>query len=134
MVLSIFSSSPFPLFLSCSLIPPLPVGAFSSVFLGTHQNDICAIKKLNVEFNHDSHESKLDVLEKEAGLLSSLGAHPNIIQFKGMCLKDGQYLLVMEFAPGGSLDQLLRKKKDLCFAIIIDWTSQIANGMNHLHS
>jgi len=76
---SSFSSSSFFLSLNCVgcvfclifclFFPCFSAGAFSSVFLGTHQNDICAIKKLNIVVNPDAQQSQVDLLEKEAHLL-----------------------------------------------------------------
>lgn len=49
-------------------------------------------------------------LAAEAAILRSLkGAHPNLVQYYGMCRLPGHEALVMEFAEYGSLEHLLHR-------------------------
>ena len=47
-------------------------------------------------------------LGAEADILLGLGRHPNLVRFIGMYRADPDVMLITEFAPLGSLDNLLR--------------------------
>lgn len=60
--------------------------------------------------------------------------HPNIIQLKGICFEKPHFCLIMEYAKGGSLGNLLSVRK-LGFPpyILIKWALQVSHGMQYLH-
>ncbi|XP_064421285.1 mitogen-activated protein kinase kinase kinase 9 [Latimeria chalumnae] len=58
--------------------------------------------------------------------------HPNIIALRGVCLKEPNLCLIMEFARGGSLNRVLSGKR-IPPHILVNWAVQIARGMNYLH-
>ncbi|ELV10984.1 Mitogen-activated protein kinase kinase kinase 9 [Tupaia chinensis] len=58
--------------------------------------------------------------------------HPNIIALRGVCLKEPNLCLVMEFARGGPLNRVLSGKR-IPPDILVNWAVQIARGMNYLH-
>lgn len=92
------------------------------MYYGFWKGQEVAIKKLT---------RTADIMEAE--VLSGL-SHRNIIQFFGACTDPLNALIVMEFAPNGTLFSLLR---DTTFEIgpklVMEWTKQIASGMNYLH-
>nr|XP_033809399.1 mitogen-activated protein kinase kinase kinase 9 isoform X2 [Geotrypetes seraphini] len=58
--------------------------------------------------------------------------HPNIIALRGVCLKEPNLCLIMEFARGGTLNGVLYGKH-IPPDILVNWAVQIAKGMHYLH-
>jgi len=58
--------------------------------------------------------------------------HPNIISLKGVCLKEPDLCLVMEFARGGCLYKVLAGRH-LPPDVLVEWALQIARGVHYLH-
>jgi len=79
----------------------------------------------------DNPRDTLESVRREAKLFWFLD-HPNIIKLKGVCLKEPNLCLVMEYARGGSLYQAL-KGRHLVPDVLLDWAKQIADGMHYLH-
>lgn len=96
-------------------------GAQGSVYVATYQNELVAVKKMR------------DKCETEIKHLRKLN-HRNIIAFKGVCTQSANYCIVMEFCPYGQLYEYLKRCEYMPPAQIIDWSHQIASGMNYLHS
>lgn len=96
-------------------------GAQGAVFLGKLNGEEVAVKKVR------------DVKETDIKNLRKLN-HPNIIPFKGVCTQAPCYCIIMEYCPYGQLYEILRDGKELPPRLILDWSNQIASGMNYLHS
>jgi len=79
----------------------------------------------------DNPRENLESVRREAKLFWFLD-HPNIIKLKGVCLKEPNLCLVMEYARGGSLYQALGGRH-LAPDVLLDWAKQIADGMHYLH-
>ena len=79
----------------------------------------------------DNPRDNLESVRREAKLFWFLD-HPNIIKLKGVCLKEPNLCLVMEYARGGSLYQALNGRH-LAPEVLLDWAKQIAGGMHYLH-
>ncbi|XP_076362033.1 mitogen-activated protein kinase kinase kinase 20-like [Tachypleus tridentatus] len=99
-------------------------GAFGSVYraLWISQKKIVAVKKLLV-------------LEKEAQVLSIL-SHKNVIKFYGAVTQPPNFCIVTEYAENASLYAFLQEQDHnsmLSFDRIINWSIDIASGMNYLH-
>ena len=99
-------------------------GAQGCVFKGLLNNAEVAIKKVkSKEEANIRHLRKLN--------------HPNLVKFKGVSFNgDKFYCIIMEFCPYGQLYTYLNntnQKAVLKPARMMDWSKQIANGMNYLH-
>ncbi len=70
--------------------------------------------------------------QREALSASSL-SHPNIVEVYDVGEDDGQYYIVMEYCPGKTLKQLLKKRGSLTTTEVIDIMMQITDGMAHAH-
>ena len=127
----------------------------------SQSRQLVAIKQARIEANHgDVHSLSLirQSVCNEANVLQML-RHVNIIELKGYCLVDSPspplgvvcnstsnstaspptvapfYALVMEYAPGGSLQRLLSARRlGLPPYILINWAAQVARGMLYLHN
>lgn len=70
--------------------------------------------------------------QREALSASSL-SHPNIVEVYDVGEDDGQYYIVMEYCPGKTLKQLLKRRGNLTITEVIDIMLQITDGMAHAH-
>jgi len=80
---------------------------------------------------NDNPRDNVESVRREAKLFWFLD-HNNIIKLKGVCLREPNLCLVMEYARGGSLYQALNGRH-LVPDVLIDWAKQIADGMHYLH-
>lgn len=70
------------------------------------------------------------------GRIFAKSHHRNIIQFYGVCpsIKTQNVSLVMEYAHGGSLSQILQRRgRGLMPDCFLNYGKQIAEGMKYLH-
>ena len=107
------------------------IGGFGKVFRAIYQGQEVAVKVAKTT-TFDSLKAVQDVIS-EAEKFAHL-AHNNVCALVGVVLvKD--VCLVMEYARGGALSELLHKKGvSLPVHIILDWALQVADGMNYLHN
>lgn len=106
------------------------VGGFGKVYHGFWGDQEVAIKAAKIDPDEDVNSTMRNVV-KEARLFSLL-SHPNIISLKGVCLKQPNLCIVLEYAQGGAINRFLTGNK-LPPQILVDWALQIAVGMNYLH-
>ena len=59
--------------------------------------------------------------------------HPNIVAFLGVCNESTNHCIVMEYCPYGQLYEYLKDCDQMPPTQIVDWSYQIASGMNYLH-
>ena len=76
-------------------------------------------------------------LEREINFLEQL-KHPNIIKYHGRRIRDDQPQMIMEFAKGGSLDDLLKEKNEKNEILPIEFKlkliKQLADALKYIHS
>ncbi|GAA0159823.1 transmembrane signal receptor [Lithospermum erythrorhizon] len=96
-----------------------------SVYRGVIKGDLAAIKRMNGD------------VSKEISLLSKIN-HINLIRLSGVCVSEGDWYLVYEYATNGSLsDWILKNSTDQKF---LNWTQRIqitldvATGLDYLHN
>lgn len=59
--------------------------------------------------------------------------HRNVVAFIGVAATENAFCIVMEFCPNGQLCEYLKYCSTLPPVQVIDWSKQIASGMNYLH-
>ncbi|KAL5105866.1 Mitogen-activated protein kinase kinase kinase 12 [Taenia crassiceps] len=96
-------------------------GAQGSVYKATLRGRVIAVKKVSKQS------------ETEIRHLRGL-CHPNVVQFLGVSIDGPWYSILMEYCPNGTFFELLHNNPPVNIDNIIDWTQQIAQGMNYLHS
>eukprot|EP00118_Oscarella_pearsei_P001129 m.6681 g.6681 ORF g.6681 m.6681 type:complete len:981 (+) comp16564_c0_seq2:2505-5447(+) len=106
------------------------VGGFSKVHRALYLGDEVAVKAARYD-DFDDEASALRAILQEASLFNIL-IHPNIIALLGVCVQPPNYCLVMEFARGGTLSNVISKYQ-LPPPVLVDWALQIARGMHYLH-
>lgn len=95
----------------------------------------CAVKK---RWLKEDSEKKTEEKDKEKQVSACLRwmalHHPHLIKVYDISLEHPAIYILMEYACGGSLKDVLSKcKSDLPLDILKDWGFQIAEGMAHLH-
>ena len=61
------------------------------------------------------------------------GLSDNFFFTRGVCIQSPVFCIVMEYCPFGTLFNLLRDGKEVHPKKLVEWTKQIATGMNYLH-
>lgn len=107
------------------------VGGFGKVFRGKWKGEEVAIKAAR-QNPDESVNVTIENVRQEAKLFWLLN-HENIAALKGVCLKEPNLCLVMEYAAGGSLNRVLSGGRRIPPDILLDWAMQIARGMQYLH-
>ena len=115
-------------------------GAFGKVYRGRWDTTDVALKKIDVEHARQhlslSDEEVMEALEWEVARLATC-SHPGIVQFHGICHKEGAPYLVMEFCHQGSLQAALQKgQKDgqpIPASRLWQWMTEISQALAYLH-
>uniref|UniRef100_H3AIR1 Mitogen-activated protein kinase kinase kinase n=1 Tax=Latimeria chalumnae TaxID=7897 RepID=H3AIR1_LATCH len=106
------------------------IGGFGKVYRAIWRGEEVAVKAARQDPDEDVCQT-VENVRQEAKLFAML-RHPNIIALRGVCLKEPNLCLIMEFARGGSLNRVLSGKR-IPPHILVNWAVQIARGMNYLH-
>ena len=115
------------------LIDVTGVGAFGKVYRAVWNDQEVAVKVARPENYQDLSEIVEDVT-KEAKLFS-IFRHRNIVGLFGVCLKEPNFCLVLEYARGGALSRVLSTHgRTIPPSVLLDWAIQIARGMYYLHN
>ncbi|UJR13381.1 hypothetical protein I4U23_000397 [Adineta vaga] len=100
-------------------------GIEGSVFHGKLNGQDVACKRVkNKEETNIKHLKKLN--------------HVNVIKFRGISIASPFFYIVMEYCAYGSLYDLLKRRRDNRSCTkptqVLDWSRQIASGVDYLHS
>ncbi len=106
-------------------------GAFGVVYQAKRGLEDVVVKQLKLQPNQGLSPEALVDFENEAGVLEKLRSQ-FIIAIRGICTQP--YCMVLEFASGGSLDDLLRKNTSLDWGKKLTIASDIGKGLAFLHS
>ena len=106
------------------------VGGFGKVHRGIYLGEDVAVKVAKTT-TFDSLKAVRDVIS-EAEKFAHL-AHENVCSLIGVVLVQ-DVCLVMEYAKGGALSEVLHKRGvSLPVSVILDWAMQIGSGLTYLH-
>ncbi|KAH9529739.1 hypothetical protein DERF_003606 [Dermatophagoides farinae] len=106
-------------------------GGFGQVHRGIYQNEMVAIKE--PIYHQQKSMNMINKSLKEEARLQFYLNHPNIIKIHGLSMNQKKIYLVMEYAAGKSLRELLTKHS-LSPEIIINFAKQISSAMEYLHN
>jgi serine/threonine protein kinase len=108
-------------------------GGYGSVHKGLHipTGNIVALKIINL----DTPEDEVTALQREVALLSQLRDAPNITKYFGCYLDGARVWIVMEFAQGGSVRDLMKASKDSCLEEkhVVILIREVLIGLSYLH-
>lgn len=110
------------------IIRPLGSGGFGSVYLA---RDTWLDIKVAIKVPH-KQSIELYKLLKEPRLQAALN-HPNIVRVIAAEKEKQIFFMVMEYVKGKTLEKILEKEKVLPLERAIDFTKQIAHGIEHAH-
>lgn len=118
--------------------PSLGHGSFGKVYRGSWQHGSIkqevAIKELLSQI--DLEQVKVDLeLKREVKSMVRLRRHDNIIRLFGVCVEPGHCSLIMEYAPKGSLCDVLHRgeSKNWTWPVRFNIASGISKGLEYLH-
>jgi len=108
-------------------------GTFSTVYLyrDLHTGIYYAVK--SIKYDQITHGYSKEKFNEEIELHLRM-RHPNIITLHSYIIQENSYQLIMEYAEGGTLDELIKRKKLLNYDQAIFLFGQICNGIKFLHS
>lgn len=118
-------------FAELNLEEVIGAGGFGKVYRGAWRGEEVAVKAARQDPDEDISVTAESV-RQEARLFWML-RHPNIIALRGVCLREPNLCLVMEYARGGALNRALAGKK-VPPRVLVNWAVQIATGMDYLHN
>lgn len=109
------------------------IGATSVVYSAQRMDDgkQVALKQLKLDLASANH-AVADFLS-EARLLLGL-RHPNLIQCDDFFFDQGAWWLVLEYLPGGTINQVCANRFNVSRSQKADWMNQIAKAISYLHA
>jgi serine/threonine protein kinase len=111
-----------------ALVKKLGQGGFGEVWLAAADGRRFALKF--------PHRDQVDwkSITQEIGVWTLCGRHPNVMPLVGARNFDGQIAIISEYAPDGSLEDLLKKRGGLSIDEAVIMTDGILRGLQHLHT
>ncbi len=110
-----------------TLVEKLGHGGFGEVWLAEKEDEYFAVKL--------PHKNQVNwkQITQEIGLWTLCGKHRNVMPLVGARNFNGQIAIISEYAPDGSLEDLLREKGKLSELEAVEMTIGILEGLQHLH-
>lgn len=115
-----------------TLIKKLGKGGFGEVWLAEKRTKLVT-KKVAVKLPL-SEQISLETIRQEATLWEQASGHPNVLPIIDADVYDGHIVIVSEYAPDGSLADLLKKQGRLSIEKAIEMIDGILAGLEYLHS
>lgn len=115
-----------------TLIKQLGIGGFGEVWLARNQNDP-ASPHVAIKLPK-SEDVDWQAIVQEIGLWVLCGKHPNVLPFIEARNYNGQIAIISEYAPDGSLRDLLEKQGALSIKQVVEMVIGVLDGLVHLHS
>jgi eukaryotic-like serine/threonine-protein kinase len=112
---------------------PIAHGGMGEIFLATDEvlGREVAIKVLAERYAQDL--ALRERFKREALAAARLSGNHNIVTIFDVDEHDGRPIIVMEYLPGGSLEQRLAGKKPLDTAQVLDWLEDAAAALDAAH-
>lgn len=115
-----------------TLIKQIGRGGFGEVWLAERRTALLTTK-VAVKLPHDSLVN-LETVRQEAILWEQASGHPNILPIIEANIYDEQVVFVSEYAPDGSLADLLNREGQISLEDAVKFTIGITAGLEFLHS
>jgi len=109
----------------------IDTGNFGSVYFGKVRELPAAIKVLK---DSKMTTKAMETFKREVEIVKN-NSHPNIVRYLGVCAEPDKFVIVMEYIPGGNLEQLLHDpKRKISLFHLMRIGKEVALGMNWLHN
>ena len=110
----------------------LAEGGHGHVYRGvdTHTDAPVIIKRLKPDLQEQPE--LVARFQRESNALRQLN-HPNIVQMLAAFMENGRHTIVMEYVPGGSLQDLLAKNGQLTQQQSLDIALELADALSRAH-
>ncbi|CAL4060308.1 unnamed protein product, partial [Meganyctiphanes norvegica] len=103
-------------------------GNFGEVYYGSWDGRVTvAVKTLK------QGAMEPEAFMEEAIIMKKL-FHKNLVQLLGVCTVGEPMYIVTEYMPNGSLQDYLRKNKDIEFHVLMNMAAQVASGMAYIEA
>ena len=101
----------------------------------TSRGDLRCLKEVSIKLSQTSEQDRHELLS-EVQMMKECN-HPNVIALHESWFERGRMCILMEYAPGGSLDQLIAKykleSKRLPEAKVAHYVQELADALHHCH-
>ena len=114
-----------------TLLKRLGRGGFGEVWLAEKRSELVT-KRVAVKLPIDE-QVNLKSIRQEATLWEQASGHPNVLPIIDADVYDGQVVIVSEYAPDGSLADLLEKQGRLSVEKAVETIDGILAGLEYLH-
>ncbi len=113
------------------LVKLLGQGGQASVYLGKHRylNSYAALKVLNTTIRSGDEHKFL----AEAQTLVDL-RHPNIVHLLDFAIESGTPVLIMDYAPNGSVRRHSPRGTQMPLTTVVDFVAQVAAALQYAHN
>jgi mitogen-activated protein kinase kinase kinase 9 len=106
-------------------------GGFGEVWLArwlSRQEDVAAKKVHSSKMN----DRELKIFVDEANAMNMIRS-AYTVPLLGICIEEGSYCLILEFAKKGSLYEFLQSDKEILWPLRYRLALEVAKGINYLH-
>ncbi|RIB07239.1 kinase-like domain-containing protein [Gigaspora rosea] len=105
-------------------------GGHGTVYSAEHRGEMIVYKEIK--------DNKIRKFVNEVKQHMTVNENDNIIKFKGIILSSGKYMIVLQYANGGTLEKYLKNKisddiYEISWTELIPIVEQIIFGLQHLH-
>eukprot|EP00743_Colponemidia_sp_Colp-15_P006240 GILK01006712.1.p1 GENE.GILK01006712.1~~GILK01006712.1.p1 ORF type:complete len:572 (-),score=95.99 GILK01006712.1:175-1890(-) len=109
-------------------------GAHGKVYLAMNVDNgqLLAVKSINLRVTNEGQQKEIESLKQEISLLQTF-QHENIVRYVGVQRSPKYLHIFMEYVPGGSITNLLRKFGPFKESVIKVYTKQLLLGLDYLH-
>ncbi|MBS1793717.1 MAG: serine/threonine protein kinase [Acidobacteria bacterium] len=113
-----------------TLIRKIGRGGFGEVWLAQRRTELLTTQ-VAVKLPH-REQVDLEAIRREAALWAQASGHTNILPIIEANIYDGQIVIVSEYAPDGSLEEMLRR--EISLKQTLETAIGILNGLEFLHA
>mmetsp|Transcript_30148 Transcript_30148/g.74146 ORF Transcript_30148/g.74146 Transcript_30148/m.74146 type:complete len:317 (+) Transcript_30148:124-1074(+) len=109
-------------------------GAMAAIYKAKLRGRECVAKKLKTGVNAQTQAYKDLIMELE--ILTSVGQHPNLVEFYGACIQDsGSPIILEELVKGPNLEKFMVEKYDKFErSTIYGWSLDLVRALDFLHN